>query len=202
LQDLKVDRLEVASARVSDGEFKGVKKITTWAKEHGYLDKIEVLGFVDGNSSINWLKDSGCKVLNLLTKGSLNHCLHQLRKEPSEHFADVKKAILLANKEGIRVNIYLEDWSSGMRNSPDYVFAMLDELKDTTIERYMLPDTLGILNPEETYRFLRQAIESYPTLKFDFHAHNDYDLATANVYAALNAGIDCIHGTINGLKLM
>jgi D-citramalate synthase len=199
LQDLKVDRLEVASARVSDGEFKGVKKITAWAKEHGYLEKIEVLGFVDGNNSINWLKESGCKVLNLLTKGSLNHCKYQLRKEPHEHFADVKKTVLLANKEGIRVNIYLEDWSSGMRNSPDYVFQMLDELKDTTIERFMLPDTLGILNPEETYNFLIQTKEKYPQLKFDFHAHNDYDLATANVYAALNAGIDCIHGTINGL---
>jgi D-citramalate synthase len=199
LQDLKVDRLEVASARVSEGEFKGVKKITQWAKEHGYIDKIEVLGFVDGLSSINWLKDAGCEVLNLLTKGSLNHCKYQLRKEPEQHFADVKNAVELANKNGIRVNIYLEDWSSGMRNSKDYVFQMLDALKDTNIERFMLPDTLGILNPDETFNFITETLAKYPDLKFDFHAHNDYDLATSNTYAALKACIDCVHGTINGL---
>jgi D-citramalate synthase len=199
LEDLKIDRLEVASAKVSEGEFNAVKKITAWASRHGYLDKIEVLGFVDGDKSINWLKDSGCKVLNLLTKGSLNHCKYQLRKEPKEHFSDIKGVLALAEKEGIRVNIYLEDWSNGMRNSKDYVFQMLDALKDTSIERFMLPDTLGILNPDETFQYLTEVKEKYPELKFDFHSHNDYDLATANVYAAIKAGIDCIHGTVNGL---
>lgn len=199
LEDLKVDRLEVASAKVSEGEFNAVKKITAWAGRHGYLDKIEVLGFVDGNKSINWLKEAGCQVLNLLTKGSLNHCKHQLRKEPQEHFADIKDVLALAQKEGIRVNVYLEDWSNGMRNSKDYVFEMLDALKDTSIARFMLPDTLGILNPDETYQYLSEVKERYPQLKFDFHSHNDYDLATANVYAAIKAGVDCIHGTINGL---
>ncbi|MCK9206742.1 MAG: 2-isopropylmalate synthase [Salinivirgaceae bacterium] len=199
LEDLKVDRLEVASAKVSEGEFKAVKKITSWASRHGYLEKIEVLGFVDGTKSIQWLKDAGCNVLNLLTKGSLNHCTHQLRKEPQEHFNDIKQVVALAHQEGIRVNIYLEDWSNGMRNSPEYVFQMLDALHEATIDRFMLPDTLGILNPDETFRFIQETKKRYPKLKFDFHAHNDYDLATANVFAAIKAGIDCIHGTINGL---
>lgn len=199
IEDLKVDRLEVASAKVSDGEFNAVKKITNWAQRHGHLEKIEVLGFVDGDKSINWLNESGCKVLNLLTKGSLNHCKYQLRKEPDEHIADIKTVLKLAEANGIRVNIYLEDWSNGMRHSRSYVYNMLDALKDTCIDRFMLPDTLGILNPDETYDFLKETKERYPKLKFDFHSHNDYDLATANVFAAIKAGIDCIHGTINGL---
>lgn len=199
LDELKVDRLEVASAKVSEGEFKAVKKICDWAKQHGQIDKIEVLGFVDGLKSINWLKDAGCAVLNLLTKGSLNHCKYQLRKLPEEHFADIKEVVRLATENGIRVNIYLEDWSSGMRNSPEYVWQMLEELKDTNIDRYMLPDTLGIMNPDEAHKHLKETIDRYPKLKFDFHAHNDYDLATANVFAALKAGVDCIHATVNGL---
>ncbi len=199
LEDLKVDRLEVASAKVSEGEFRAVKKITAWARKHGYIDQIEVLGFVDGMKSINWLNEAGCKVLNLLTKGSLNHCIHQLRKQPEEHFADIKEVLKLAEQNNIRVNIYLEDWSSGMRNSPEYVYQMLESLKDTNINRYMLPDTLGILNPDETFKFISDVKNRFPQLKYDFHSHNDYDLATANVYAAIKAGIDCIHGTINGL---
>src|ERR1044071_3258871 len=82
LEELKVDRVEVASARVSDGELQAVKAITEWATEHGYLSNIEVLSFVDKGISIDWMVQAGVKVQNLLTKGSLNHLTHQLKKAP------------------------------------------------------------------------------------------------------------------------
>jgi D-citramalate synthase len=97
------------------------------------------------------------------------------------------------------VNIYLEDWSNGMIHSEEYVFYLLDSLKDENIQRFMLPDTLGILNPEQTFNFCKIIIDRYPSLHFDFHAHNDYDLAVANVFSAVKAGITGIHTTINGL---
>jgi D-citramalate synthase len=199
LEELKVDRLEVASARVSEGELEAVRKIAEWASVHGYIEKIEVLGFVDGTVSVDWIVGAGCKVINLLTKGSLKHVTHQLRKSPDEHIEDIGEVIAYAQSMGIRVNVYLEDWSNGMRNSPEYVFNILDKLRGLPIDRFMLPDTLGILNPDETYAFCKQMLDNFPDLKFDFHAHNDYDLATANVYAALKAGITCIHTTVNGL---
>jgi (R)-citramalate synthase len=91
LNDLKVDRIEVASARVSEGEFKGVKRITEWARENGYIDRVEVLGFVDNGVSIDWIVNTGAKVLNLLLKGSYKHVTEQLRKTPEEHLEDAKK---------------------------------------------------------------------------------------------------------------
>ncbi|MDD3079601.1 MAG: alpha-isopropylmalate synthase regulatory domain-containing protein [Paludibacter sp.] len=199
LEELGVDRIEIASARVSEGEFDSVKKIAQWAKQHGHIQKIEVLGFVDGFTSLNWIKDAGCEVINLLAKGSLKHCTYQLKKTPEQHVADIKQVIEQATKMGLAVNLYLEDWSNGMRNSEDYVFYMVDELKNTPVKRFMLPDTLGILNPTETFYFCKKMIDRYPDLHFDFHAHNDYDLAVANVYAAVKAGIKGIHSTINGL---
>lgn len=199
LEDLNVDRIEIASARVSQGEFNGAKLIFDWASEHGFLDRVEVLGFVDDRESLNWIKNAGGKVINLLTKGSLKHCQQQLRKTPEQHIDDIRKVVGNAVEMGIKVNIYFEDWSNGMRNSPEYMYQMLDALKDEAIDTYMLPDTLGILNHEETYNFCRNMIERYPGLKFDFHAHNDYDLATANVYSAIKAGIKGIHTTLNGL---
>ncbi|MCX7986965.1 MAG: 2-isopropylmalate synthase [Bacteroidales bacterium] len=199
LEEVKVDRIEVASARVSEGEYKGVSTITRWAAKAGHLQKIEVLGFVDGGQSLEWIKNAGGQVINLLTKGSLKHCKEQLRKTPEEHAADIKACVLKAQEMGIVVNMYLEDWSNGMRNSPDYVFYMVDALQNLPIRRFMLPDTLGILNPDETYRYCRQMIERYPQLHFDFHAHNDYDLAAGNVYMAVKAGVKGIHTTVNGL---
>lgn len=199
LTEVKVDRIEVASARVSDGEFEAVKRITEWASENGFIDKVEVLTFVDGNTSVDWMLKAGAKVMNLLTKGSLNHLTHQLKKTPKQHFDDVAAVIALASKNGLECNVYLEDWSNGMRNSKEYVLEYLDFLKDQPIKRVLLPDTLGVLIPSEVYSFISELIGRYPTLHFDFHAHNDYDLGTANVLEAVKAGIHGLHLTINGM---
>lgn len=199
LDELKVDRIEVASARVSDGEFDAVRRITSWAAEKNLLERVEILGFVDGGVSLGWIRDAGGKVINLLSKGSRKHCEGQLRKTLEQHVTDIKADIAKASAMDISVNIYLEDWSNGMRNSPDYVFAMVDALRGEKIERFMLPDTLGILNPYNTENFCRRMVERYPELTFDFHPHNDYDLAVANVMAAVKAGIKGIHTTVNGL---
>ncbi len=199
LTDLKVDRIEVASARVSEGEYQGAKKIFDWARKNGHIEKVEVLGFIDGDISLKWIKEAGGMVNNLLMKGSLKHCETQLRKTPEQHIADVKNVLAIAREMDIRMNIYFEDWSNGMRNSPEYMYQVLDALKDESIERFMLPDTLGILNQQETYDFCLDMKTRYPGLKFDFHAHNDYDLATANTFSAIKAGITGIHTTVNGL---
>jgi len=199
LEELCVDRIEIASARVSDGEYAAVKKVAQWAYNHGHIDKIEVLGFVDGRLSLDWINNAGCKVINLLCKGSLKHCIHQLKKTPEQHIVDIKQVLNNANDMGISVNVYLEDWSNGMRESEEYVYFMVDNLKDTNIKRFMLPDTLGILNPTETSDFCSRMIARYPDLHFDFHAHNDYDLAVANVFEAVKAGVKGVHVTVNGL---
>jgi len=199
LEELHVDRVEVASARVSSGEFEAVKRIAAWANSHDLLDKVEVLGFIDKGVSISWLEKAGCKVLNLLCKGSLKHVTEQLRKTPEQHLQDIKEEIALATTKGISVNVYLEDWSNGIQHAPEYVFFLMDGLKDQPIQHFMLPDTLGILHPANTATFCRQMVERYPNLTFDFHAHNDYDLAVANVLAAVSEGIQGVHVTVNGL---
>ncbi|NNE78510.1 MAG: 2-isopropylmalate synthase, partial [Pricia sp.] len=199
LEELKVDRIEVASARVSDGELQAVTQITDWAKEKNCLEKVEVLTFVDGGVSIDWMQKAGAKVQNLLTKGSLNHLKHQLKRTPEQHFNEIAAVFASAEKAGILNNIYLEDWSNGMRNSKEYVFQFLDFLKTQPIKRLLLPDTLGILTHKETYAFISEIRERYPKMHIDFHGHNDYDLGVANIMEAVNAGCDGLHLTVNGM---
>jgi D-citramalate synthase len=199
LQKLRIDRLEVASARVSDGEKDAVTKLNQWASKEGYIDKIEVLGFVDHVLSVNWIKDTGGKVLNLLTKGSLKHCKDQLGKTLDEHLVDVKQTVNYALEQGLKVNIYLEDWSNGYKDSPEYVYEMVNKLADTGIDHFMLPDTLGVMSPDEVFDSLSDMVSRYPQLNFDFHPHNDYGLATANALFAVKAGVSSIHCTMNCL---
>jgi D-citramalate synthase len=199
LDELNVDRIEIASARVSDGELSAVQQITEWANTKGYIDRVEVLTFVDGGVSIDWMKKSGAKVQNLLTKGSMNHLTHQLKKTPGQHFKEIANTIADAAKEGISTNVYLEDWSNGMRNSKEYVFQFLDFLATQPLKRVLLPDTLGILTYTETYKYIAEIVQRYPRMHFDFHGHNDYDLSVSNVMEAIKAGCHGLHLTVNGM---
>jgi D-citramalate synthase len=199
LQSLKVDRIEVASACVSDGEKQAVAQITEWAAEHGFVDRVEVLGFVDRKRSVDWIVSAGGKVINLLAKGSEKHCREQLSKTLEQHVADIEATIAYAHEKGLRVNMYLEDWSNGYADSPDYVFGLIEATKSLGIGHYLLPDTLGLLSPEEVRESLTDMMTRFPDQTFDFHPHNDYGLATANALAAVEVGINTIHCTINCL---
>ena len=199
LNDLNVDRIEVASARVSDGEREAVSMICRYASRIDKLERVEVLGFIDGGKSIDWAAECGCKTVNLLAKGSLKHCTQQLQKTPEEHIEDIHREVKYAHSKGITVNLYLEDWSNGMKDSPSYVYTLMDALCDVGIRRFMLPDTLGIMNPLQCIEYFRKMLKRYPDTHFDFHAHNDYDLAVSNSLAAVLSGAKGLHVTVNGL---
>ncbi len=199
LGTVHIDRMEVGSARVSDGEREAVKSIIDWADGRGSREAVEILGFVDGGKSAQWIADTGGRTINLLTKGSETHCRVQLRKSPRQHYDDVAREIETAARLGLGVNVYLEDWSNGMRNSFAYVHEFMTVLQKLPVMRVMLPDTLGVLSPEELVRYLDWMNAAFPEARLDFHGHNDYGLVTANSLAAVQAGINGIHVTVNGL---
>ena len=102
--------------------------ICRYARQIDRLQSVEVLGFVDGHASVDWIIDAGACTMNLLCKGSLRHCTEQLHKTPDEHIADILSVVDYAHSKGVGVNIYLEDWSSGMKDSPEYVYKLMDAL--------------------------------------------------------------------------
>jgi len=193
-----IDAVEVGSAGISPGEGQAVRRITDWARSRGWVERVEVLGLVDGTTSVDWIVQHGGKVLNLLTKGSEHHCRVQLKKSPQEHLQDIERSVRYAGKKGLKVNVYLEDWSQGMRDSPAYVTAMIHGLAKLAVQRVMLCDTLGVLTPEQTEAYVRMMCSSFK-VRFDFHGHNDYGLAVANSLCALRAGAGRIHVAMNGL---
>jgi (R)-citramalate synthase len=199
LEEVKVDRIEIASARASLGEKDSCEKVFSWAKKYTFLERIEVLGFVDYNKSVDWIDESGGRVINLLCKGSKRHCEMQLKKTPSEHFADIEKTISYAKEKGFVVNAYLEDFSNGIKASPEYVFELIEKLISCGVKRILLADTLGVFSPKDTEKYVSMVIEKFPNQHFDFHAHNDYGFATANSLQAILCGCKGVHTTVNGL---
>ncbi|MEC9192264.1 MAG: alpha-isopropylmalate synthase regulatory domain-containing protein [Pseudomonadota bacterium] len=199
LQSLRVDRIEVASACVSDGEKEAVAQIIEWAESEGLADRVEVLGFVDYQRSVDWIRDAGGQVINLLCKGSEKHCREQLGKTLDGHVEDIIRTVEYAEASGMRVNMYLEDWSNGYKNGREYVFGLVRGVQHLNISHILLPDTLGLMSPAEVSEALSDMLSRFPNMRFDFHPHNDYGLATANVMAAVEAGINNIHCTVNCL---
>ncbi len=199
LTDVGVDRIEIVSARTSRGELTGARRVTKWARETGLIGRVEMLGFCDGQRSVDWIRDAGGTVLNLLTKGSETHCREQLGQTPEEHARRIVDTVNYARAEGVRVNVYLEDWSNGVRKGFDYVRSILDTLSKLDIERVLLADTLGVLSPDEVRHFVSLMTVTWPGPVFDFHGHNDYGFATANAIAAIQSGASGVHVSVNGL---
>ena len=199
LQTLKVDRIEIASAGVSEGEKQAVSRINEWAAVEGLVDRVEILGFVDYKRSADWIVSAGGKVINLLSKGSEKHCREQLGKTLESHVEDICRTVEYAKEQGLKVNMYLEDWSGGYADSKDYVLGLINGTKHLGIGHYLLPDTLGLMAPWEVHAAITEMLTEFPEVEFDFHPHNDYGLATANIMAAVQAGINNVHCTVNCL---
>lgn len=201
LERVRVDRIEVASALTSEGEFRALKAIMDWAKVHNYDEQIEVLGFLDGDRSARWIQEAGGKVVNLLCKGSAKHSSVQLGMDVHQHSRLIKKTVDCCRHLGLRVNLYLEDWSQGMRDSWDsYLKPLLQKISCMRVERVMLADTLGVLHYAQTCRYIKQTKRILYHKKLDFHAHNDYGLAVANTLAAVSTGlVSGVHTTVIGL---
>jgi D-citramalate synthase len=55
------------------------------------------------------------------------------------------------------------------------------------------------MNPLQVIEYFHKMMKRYPQVHFDFHAHNDYDLAVSNSLAAVLSGAKGLHVTVNGL---
>jgi D-citramalate synthase len=199
LCEVKVDRIEIAQTRVSEGERQAARRICAWARKARWLPRVEIMGYCDGSASVDWIAGVGGRAMNLLLKGSERHCRGQLGVSPERHREQVRETVLTARRRRLEVNAYLEDWSNGVRDSFDYVFAMVQLLREIPVRRLYLPDTLGVLSPADVTRYVGLMTATWPDAHFEFHAHDDYGLATANCLAAVEAGARGIHTSVNGM---
>ena len=199
LTDVNVDRVEIASARVSEGELRGALRVTDWAREAGLIERVEMLGFCDKERSVDWIVRAGGGCINLLAKGSEHHCRQQLGMTPQKHRENIIQTVDYALHKDLRVNVYLEDWSNGVRDNFSYVSDIMDELHNFQIDRILLADTLGVLSPDEVRKLITLMTTGWPSAQFDFHGHNDYGFATANSIVAIQSGTSGIHASVNGL---
>jgi len=62
-----------------------------------------------------------------------------------------------------------------------------------------LADTIGVVNPLLVYNVAAHMLDRYPQVTWNLHLHNTRDMALANTFAAMQAGITRFDGGIGGL---
>jgi hydroxymethylglutaryl-CoA lyase len=81
----------------------------------------------------------------------------------------------------------------------DDVIAVVHRLHAGGISRFYLAGSLGMEDPAHVNRLFLRLGDLFPNAAFGFHIHNLSGLATANILAALDAGVQWLEGAICGI---
>ncbi len=191
LDELGVDVIEAGFAAVSEGELEAVKLIA----DAGL--KAEVCSASRGTKGdIDAVAKSGADSIHLIIPVSDLHIEAKLKKTRAQVLQIAKDMVKYAKTCGLIVELSAEDATRADRNYLKQVFkAGIEQGAD----RVVACDTVGVLTPERSYEFYGDLHNSLNVPVVSVHCHNDFGMAVANTVAALRAGANQFHATVNGL---
>ena len=191
LDVLGVDSIEAGFAAASEGEMEAIRLI---AKE-GL--KAEVYSFARGvKRDIDAVIESGADAVFLVVPTSDMHLEYKLRKSKEEILSLVNMCTQYAKDHGLKVEFGAED---ATRSDMEFLKRVISEAVSAGADIVSPCDTVGILTPERTYEFFSELRKEFPEVLFSVHCHDDFGMAVANSIAALRAGANEVHTTVNGL---
>ena len=140
--------------------------------------------------------DAGVDSVNIIVPTSDLHLEQKLGKTRDEVLEITGDVIRYAKDHGLIVELSTED---GSRTEWGFLKQVVRQALDSGVDRTTLCDTVGILTPEKAYEFYSEMRKEFPEAVLGVHCHDDFGLAVANSLAALRAGADLVHATINGI---
>lgn len=123
------------------------------------------------------------------------HICHKLRTSREKVLRQLADAVRQARSFGCRVSVGAEDAS---RASSEQFLEMAELSAKLGAERIRYADTIGFLDPFRAYEQMTVIVRQCP-LPVEFHAHNDFGMATANSLAACQAGVEYVSTTVAGI---
>ncbi|RJS89278.1 2-isopropylmalate synthase, partial [Candidatus Bathyarchaeota archaeon] len=191
LDKLGVDIIEAGFAAASQGEMEAISLIS---KENL---RAEICSFARGvKKDIDAVVKSGADSVFLVIPSSDLHIQRKLKKTRNEILEMTAKSVRYAKDAGLTVELGPED---ATRADMEFLKEMITKGISEDADRVTPCDTVGILTPEKTYKFYSELREAFPEITLGAHCHDDFGMAVANSIAALKAGADEVHVTMNGL---
>ena len=123
------------------------------------------------------------------------HIEHKLRKSREWVLESVKTSVDYAKGFNLYVSVNAEDAS---RSDMEFLLQFARTAKEMGADRLRYCDTLGILDPFETFMRVKTIIDIIG-IDVEMHTHNDFGMAIANAIAGIKAGATYVNTTINGL---
>ncbi len=146
-------------------------------------------------SDIDDSVECGVDAVAISISASDIHIEHKLRKSREWVLDSVKTAVDHAKKYNLYVSVNAEDAS---RADMEFLLQFARTARDLGADRLRYCDTLGILDPFETFMRVKTIIDIVG-IDVEMHTHNDFGMAIANAIAGVKAGATYINTTINGL---
>ncbi len=190
LDDLGVDSIEAGFPANSPGEFEAVKAIAA----SGLRSKVCTLNRTvqaDIDASIAADVDE----IHVFIATSDIHLRHKLKMTREQILEKAVAAIDYAKSHGFVVEFSSED---ATRTELPFLQLVHEKVQEAKVDRIDVADTVGSMSPP-AMRHLIASLKEVTRVPIAVHCHNDFGLATANSLAAVEAGADQVHVTVNGI---
>ncbi len=138
---------------------------------------------------------SGASTISMIIPTSDLHIECKLHKTREQILKSTDECVSYAKRHGLTVELLAED---ATRSEFDYLVNVFQTAVEAKVDRVIPCDTVGILTPERAAEFFTKLKEKIK-VPVGVHCHNDFGMAVANTIAALGAGAEEVHATINGL---
>ncbi len=197
LDALGVDVIEAGFPAASEGERKAVSDIVRAVKRisrAGFSAEICALARAK-KLDIELALEGEVDCVHIFMPTSKLHLEKRLRLSKEEAIEQLTDSISLAKSNGAMVEFSAEDAS---RSEPDFLWEICKKAEEAGADRINLTDTVGILTPEGAARMTREA-KSHLTKPVSTAFYNDLGMSVANSIAAVMAGADQVHVSVNGL---
>ncbi|MFH0875511.1 MAG: homocitrate synthase [archaeon] len=191
LDEFGVDRIEAGHPVVSKKVEEAIRRIAKEGLDAEILTHNRAI-----RSDIDKSLDTGAGTVAIFLGSSNLHLKDKLHFSKEQAIETVVDTVEYAKSHGLKVRYTPED---ATRTDYDYLIKICNAAIDAGAERISLADTLGIMQPHTYYDFVKRAKSDLKKCEIEVHCHNDFGQSVANSIAALRAGADCVHTTVNGL---
>ncbi|MBN2368691.1 homocitrate synthase [Candidatus Woesearchaeota archaeon] len=191
LDKIGVDMIEAGDPSVSPKVYEAIKKISSLNL------KAEIIAHsLAMKSGIEKAKSAGVNRVVVFFPTSKIHLETKMRKTQEEALEIIKEHVKYAKSLGLKVRYTPED---ATRTEFDFLVKACNTAIEAGADRISIADTLGIMQPHVFYDQIKKLKKALLPCEIDVHCHNDFGLALANAMAAVRAGANCIHVTVNGM---
>ncbi len=190
LDDSGVHQIETGIPAMGGDEKEAIKKIASLGLN------CSVLGWNRAvKSDIDASVECGVDSVAISISSSDIHIEHKLRKSREWVLESMKACVDYAKSFNMYVSVNAEDAS---RSDMEFLLHFAKVARDAGADRLRYCDTLGILDPFDTFMKVKTIIDIVG-IDVEMHTHNDFGMAIANAIAGIKAGATYVNTTVNGL---